>query len=144
MNDFYKLLKQYDTQRKAFQAIVDYSDVGIMRIELLKFREMLVPSPTKLLSSFQALIPAIASKLLSGLLDEVNVMNDILSVPPRDVGTFVTVVHTFKKADAGMYELDGRVSEANALVFLPIQHRCHRNCQWLVILEKHAQAASMS
>ena len=116
--DFYKLLKQYDTQRKAFQAIVDYSDVGIMRIELLKFREMLVPSPTKLLSSFQALIPAIASKLLSGLLDEVNVMNDILSVPPRDVGTFVTVVHTFKKADAGMYELDGRVSEANALVFL--------------------------
>ena len=121
--DFFKLLKQYDSQRKLFEAIVDYLDIGIMRIELLKFREMLVPSPTKLLACFEELIPAIASKLLSGLLDEVNLMNDILSVPPRDVGAFVKVVHTFRKADAGMYELDGRISEANALVFLMEQQK---------------------
>ena len=116
--DFFKLLKQYTAQRTSFQAIINHSDIGIMRIDLLSFREMLVPSPTRLLSSFETLIPAIASKLLNALLDEVNVMNDIISVPPREVGAFVKIVHTFKKADAGMYEFDGRVSEANALVFL--------------------------
>ena len=116
--DFLALLKQYTSQRKAFEQIADFVDVGITRIDLRSFRGILVPSPTRLLASFEALIPAIASKMISGLLNEVNTMNDILSVPPQQVGEFVKVVQTFRKADSGMYELDSRVSEANALVFL--------------------------
>ena len=116
--DFLALLKRYASQRKAFEKITDFVDVGITRVNLRSFRNILVPSPTRLLASFEALIPAIASKMIGGLLDEVNYMNDILSVPPRGVGEFVKIVDTFRKAEAGMYELDGRVSEANALVFL--------------------------
>ncbi len=121
--DFLALLETYTEQRAQFEAIVAFVDVGLMRVDLKDFRAMLIPSPTRLLEAFHALIPAIAGRKIQGLLDEVNEMNDVLSVPPREVGAFVKVVQVFRKADAGMYELDSLVSEANALVFLMEQRR---------------------
>lgn len=104
------LLTDFTNQEEEFKSLPDTIDVGILRVDARDVTSLIKPSPSKCLTIFHQIIPALASKKNAALLDEYSHASDQLSKEPGCVEAYTSILMFQREFEMKIPDLEGRFS----------------------------------
>ncbi|KAH8072853.1 dynein light chain binding protein [Aureococcus anophagefferens] len=91
-------ITDYRAQAADFATIPRSADVGILRVDSLALKRLLVPSPTRCLDALQAYLPELMDIGFKQLLDQLGSILPVVTGAPANVAVFVTKKRVVKEA----------------------------------------------
>lgn len=93
LDDFQEKLQTFGSQREQIKTLPDAKDIGIIRVDSKRLKEIIAPSPAACLDKIEKLLPQLARQKQKKILDEVNDANNKLGKKPETVQDFVALLN---------------------------------------------------
>lgn len=97
LETFRKLMDMLAEQRNRMEALADYRDVSIVRVNCHKLKAALLPAPNTSLAQIHAMLPALSADLFHGFMSEVQTALSRLQHPSAAVEDYVEKIQFLTK-----------------------------------------------
>ena len=108
-------IHKYSEQVREFKALPYCVDVGIIRMDCLGLKQRLLPSPERVLSTMQDLLPYIMSERANTLINRVSGYSKVLLSSPDEVEDFVAKVEVLEAAQEALGDMRDDETHTRAL-----------------------------
>jgi dynein heavy chain, axonemal len=118
LDSFSDAIEVYRGQVEAFEQLPSYADIGVIRLDSVSLKRMLIPSPTRCLLSIRDVLPMIMGQLTANLVNSARAMYNVLAGSPGDVDPFVAKIEMLEKVVEQMPGLRERESHIRSLAHI--------------------------
>ncbi len=108
-------ISKYEDQVKAFAELPYCADIGIVRLDCVALKQRLTPSPQRVLTTMQEMLPYIMTQRANGLINRVSNFSKVLLSSPSEVEDFVAKVAVLEEAQEELPEMREHESHTRQL-----------------------------
>lgn len=100
LGTFREVLNRLADQKTKMEALGEHADVGIIRVNCINLKNVLLPAPTTCLSDMHKLLPDLAAELFHGFMDEVQSALSRLHQSSSSVEAYVEKIQFLQEVGA--------------------------------------------